>query len=80
MKKTYGFIAFVVVLVLFTWTAFGQKKNQPRGTWEYKLVGIGVPGERTEQDLNKLGVQGWELVSASADVRGETTLYLRRAK
>ena len=80
MKKTYGSIAFVVILVLFTWTAFGQKKNQPRVTWEYKLAGIGVPGERTEQDLNKLGAQGWELVSAYDDGRGGTTLYLRRAK
>ena len=77
MKKAYGFIALVAVLVLFTWTGFGQKKNQRTVTWEYKLTGRASTGE---QELNKLGAQGWELVAVNNDERDGLTFYLKRAK
>jgi len=78
MKTKFGFIAFVAVLVLFTWTTFGQKKNQPKVTWEYRTTGS-ASGTGVEE-LNKLGAQGWELVSVYHDERDGTTYYVKRAK
>lgn len=50
--------------------------------WEYKIVYL-----PSESELNKLGNEGWELVSVAADVSGDAhgmsssmTAYLKRPK
>lgn len=37
--------------------------------WEYKIVVSDADDETDEETLNSYGEQGWELVSAVADVR-----------
>ena len=75
MKKSYGFALLVAILFLVVWSTFGQRKNQPRTTWEYKRTGIA--SQTGEQELNQLGAQGWELVSVSENA---TIFYLKRPK
>jgi len=74
MKKWYGSTLLFALLLLVGFNAFGQKKNQPKVTWEYKVTG--APGS-AEEKLNQLGAQGWELVSVDQD---GTVFYLKRAK
>ena len=31
--------------------------------WEYKVIYNEFPSQRAEDDLNKLGAEGWELVA-----------------
>jgi hypothetical protein len=75
MKKWYGPALLFAMLFLVGWTTFGQKKNQPKVTWEYKRVGHAT--ETGEPELNQLGAQGWELVAV--DQEG-TVFYLKRPR
>lgn len=59
-------------------------------TFEYRIIVSGDDDDTDEQTLNDLGGQGWELVSAIADVRADeeseteeenipvTVFYLKR--
>jgi hypothetical protein len=81
MKKTIGLISIVlVVLCAFGWSGYAQRKPA-KPTWEYKAVG---GQDLSDQTLNELGTQGWELVSVTAygDLRTghSETAYLKRAK
>ena len=61
-------IAAIVLFGLVGWTGYGQRQPQrvPQITWEYKVQY--VPGVRnmSEEMMNKLGAQGWELVTYQA--------------
>lgn len=54
--------------------------------WEYKVIDIvpqitGTPGQKVEETLNQMGVEGWELVAALRSSPMEPTrLYLKRRK
>lgn len=81
MKKM---VALVLILgtLLFTvgWNGYPQKKSATT-LWEYKaLRGQDV----SDQNLNELGAQGWELVSVAAygsPSKGwSETAYLKRAR
>ncbi len=62
-------------------------------TFQYKIIVSADDDDADEQSLNDLGVQGWELVNAIADVRANedaadddednnipvTVFYLKRA-
>ncbi len=54
--------------------------------WEYKVIDLpldlfGKPGERLQQTLNELGLEGWELVSTLRPSAADPTrLFLKRAK
>jgi hypothetical protein len=74
MKKWHASALVIALLLVVGLSTFGQKKNQPKIIWEYKVTGS--PGS-TEQTLNQLGLQGWELVSVDQD---GTVFYLKRAK
>ena len=56
------------------WTVYGKRSTPPRPVWEYKVV-----GDLSEQHLNELGSQGWEIVSTVVD-GGVFAIYLKRAK
>ena len=68
----------VVSLICFIgWTNNEQRQKQPT-IWEYKIL-----VRPTEDDLNALGAERWELVSVAA--YGDTNAYqlyayLKRAK
>lgn len=60
-------IAAVVLFGLVGWTSFGQRSQRtPFMTWEYKVMY--VPGARnlSEEAMNKMGAQGWELITFQA--------------
>jgi hypothetical protein len=72
MKTKIWLIAFVasVLFGVIGWTGYGQKPQPQRVSaqtaWEYKV--LYAPGVRTmsEEMMNKLGAQGWELVTYQA--------------
>ncbi len=81
MKKIVGLAVIVVALLCaFGWNGYGQRKPT-KPTWEYKTLG---DQDLSDQNLNELGAQGWELVSVTAygDLRTghSQTAYLKRAK
>ncbi len=57
-----------------------------KDAWEYKVIDItpqitGNPGQKVEETLNQMGLQGWELVSAlRCSLMEPTRLYLKRRK
>jgi predicted negative regulator of RcsB-dependent stress response len=60
-------IAAVVLLGLVGWTGFEQRSQRAaQAAWEYKV--IYVPGARnlSEEAMNKMGAQGWELITFQA--------------
>ena len=76
----------ILVLVAFAafclvgWTANSQKKTEARATWEFISVYL-------EEDANKLGAQGWELVTVRTDLdlsngsgNGRAVFHLKRAR
>jgi hypothetical protein len=67
--KTKLWLIVIVAALFFGvvgWTSYGQKQRTQQTTWEYKVVY--VPGVRSmsEQAMNSLGAQGWELVTFQA--------------
>ncbi len=64
----------LAILAVVGWSVYGQRSTAPRPTWEYKASGL-----LSEQHLNELGSQGWELVAVTAD-GGNYSIYLKRAK
>jgi hypothetical protein len=61
-------VALTALLTLVGWTVYGQRPPQRLSPtrWEYKVMY--VPGVRnmSEEMMNKLGAQGWELVTYQA--------------
>ena len=64
----------LAILIVVGWTVYGQRSTTPRPAWEYK-----VTGPISEQKLNELGSQGWELVAATAE-GSNYAIFLKRAK
>lgn len=45
-----------------------ERDANPETQWEYKARNLAkVPGVATEDDFNRLGQQGWELVAVAQD-------------
>ena len=71
MKTNFRFVAIAAVVLfgLIGLTGYGQRQQPQRAVqtnWEYKV--LYVPGVRSmsEDVMNKLGAQGWELVTYQA--------------
>lgn len=78
-RKLLITLALVSVFVL---GGFTYQASKPQ--WEYKIVNLKF-NSGTEQKLNEIGGQGWELVSAERNIaNGETldaaTYHFKRAK
>jgi hypothetical protein len=70
-----------VALMLVGAFIAGQQYSRPvvaqsRQKWEYQIVGSGFVGSGQVDKLNKLGEEGWEVVTLNASNR----VLLRRAK
>jgi hypothetical protein len=71
----------LVALMLLVAFLAGQQYSRPvaaqnRQKWEYEIVGSGFGGNGQVDKLNKLGEEGWEVVTLNASNR----VLLRRAK
>jgi hypothetical protein len=71
----------LVALMLAAAFIAGQQSShtvaaQSRQKWEYQIVGSGFAGSGQVDKLNKLGEEGWEVVTLNASNR----VLLRRAK
>ena len=71
----------LVVLMLMAAFIAGQQYSRPvaaqsRQKWEYQIVGSGFAGSGQVDKLNKLGDDGWEVVTLNASNR----VLLRRPK
>jgi hypothetical protein len=63
--KSLGAVVLVLAAVLFASNWGGRAQVPARKTWEYKVVTAqygAVPASLSEQELNRLGAEGWELV------------------
>ena len=74
-------ILFVMVVCLLTFAAvmtFSQ--SNPNVRWEY--ISLQVRGDLTSEQMNRGGVEGWELVSVTSDyIQGDiyyTAFFKRR--
>ncbi|HEX6187503.1 MAG TPA: hypothetical protein VFZ40_05455, partial [Pyrinomonadaceae bacterium] len=65
MKKiVYAALAFVALLSMLSWAVYAQKDPRKKASWEYLVVSSSQPEFRDPAaGLNRLGAQGWELVS-----------------
>jgi hypothetical protein len=75
--------AAAAVIVLGGWSGYAQQQSSAKTRWDY-LVLQGVEITVSEQRLNELGAQGWELVSVTFTCQGDracyTAGYLKRAR
>jgi hypothetical protein len=80
--KLHPFVRIcLVALMLVGAFIAGQQYSRPvvaqsRQKWEYQIVGSGFAGSGQVDKLNKLGEEGWEVVTLNASNR----VLLRRAK
>ncbi len=91
--KNKIYLSLVVVAILIGsigWTASAQKTNSAKQTWEYKTITVfgvdDLPPTSVEQ-LNRLGNEGWELVTIlyqesdrNPSQRRKAEYYFKRAK
>jgi hypothetical protein len=88
MRKRIVFASCIlVILVVAVVASTGGRLKTPvaRETWEYKVVRMQFGGDTAgkESVLNKLGAEGWELVSSTFydEVSGSPyDFYLKRRK
>jgi hypothetical protein len=75
--------AVAAVVFLAGWSGYAQQSSA-KDKWEYLIVHGQVSHFLTDQRLNELGAQGWELVSVTFGCVGDascyTSAYLKRAK
>lgn len=65
--KSLWLVGALLIAMLIASNWGGQAQGPTKRTWEYKLVTMqygSVPPFISEQELNKLGAEGWELVQA----------------
>ena len=75
MRIRQNVVTFVLVLVtlITTSVAYSQSQSAPKERWEYMLIEWDRMGEA---GFNRLGAQGWELVSVTPELKamgGEMT-------
>jgi len=77
MKTKYLFsLLFLVLFVLFL-SACSKALAQSRpDRWEYTIIDGRLRDSDTLTEANKLGAEGWELVSSESDYR--TIVFKRR--
>ena len=68
-------VAMFALFGLVGWSGYAQKRSPKRVAWEYKeAVSL------SEQQVNALGVEGWEMVGFSVDSNGNRFMFFKRTK
>ena len=78
MKPKTSFLFAIVILGLVAFVIFAQKRSQNTKTviiWEYQTLACST----TIQNLNRLGSEGWELVTTGYD-GSNCVSYFKRHK
>ena len=78
MRSKAFYASVTLLLAAGTFVAIAAAPaEKARTTWEYQVVqtASGPP-----DDLDSLGKEGWELVSATADAKNKYCLYFKREK
>jgi len=76
--KVHLAISIIILLCIAGWAGYSQQQRPSRTVWEYKYI-----NDAGEAQLNELGAQGWELVSATSWARensGGTNFFFKRVK
>ena len=78
--KSFGAGLLLLAAVLFASNWGGRAQVPVRKTWEYKVVTAqygAAPASLSEQELSRLGAEGWELVDTRSlySKAGEMTQY-----
>jgi hypothetical protein len=83
-RKSLSVLALIAALSMSGWTVLGQKQNKiihrsrvtaQTSAWEYKVTGL-----LSDNELNKLGAEGWELVAIQSPDIDNLKLYFKRRK
>jgi hypothetical protein len=79
-QRIYLLLITLAALCLIGWTGYSQTKAGGRTTWEFTSVS-------SEAEANKLGAQGWDLVTVGSNIdvrdgsgQSYAVFYLKRAK
>ena len=72
-KKLIFSVLLVCLLAVVAVVAFAQ--NTPNVRWEYRVIVANPP---TNENLNALGREGWELVTNSEDSVNYNLIFKRR--
>ena len=68
-------VATLALFGLVGWTGYAQKRSSGRAAWEYReAVSL------SEQQVNALGAEGWEMAGFSVDSNGNKFMYFKRPK
>lgn len=75
--KSRAFFLIIGIIVMVTFVVgFAQNRRPSNVQWEYKIA-----YDMSTEQLNELGAQGWELVSAVVRCEGcSMNLYFKRAR
>lgn len=74
-RYTLLIAATIALLGLLVWTGYAQKRASGKLVWEYTSA-IGL----SDQQMNDLGADGWEMVGFSVDDNGNKFMYFKRAR
>jgi hypothetical protein len=79
-RRIYLLLITLAALFLAGWTGYSQKKVEVRNTWEFATV-------YSEEEANKFGAQGWDLVTVRSDLdvregsgNSRPVFHLKRAR
>ena len=73
-------LLLIAVLVVAAWTAQGQKQNAAKVQWEYKIYALKMDEDLTEERLNQLGAEGWELIPMRTEGVNKIYYHFKRQK
>jgi len=74
-------LLFVVLAVVLTaaFMTYAQTRPAVKTTWEYTTIGVSTPSDLST-NLNKLGADGWELVTINIYLQQGYFCVLKRPR
>jgi hypothetical protein len=74
-RYTLLIAATITLFGLLVLSGYAQKRGSGKVMWEYKSA-IGL----SDQQMNALGMEGWEMVGFSVDDNGNKFMYFKRSR